>query len=396
MKELRTNRHPEQSEELSPTRSERVLRKVKMTRRSTLAAVAAVLLLGGCSHEKAKPVDEAVPVTVATVQQKDVPINVEAIGSVQPITNVAVKALVGGQLTRVWFKEGDDVHHGDMLFTIDPRPYQAALSQAQANLARDEAILRNAEAQAKRYADLVRKDFVTKEDYDKVTSGAESARAVVEADRAAVETTRLQLSYCEIRSQIEGRTGSLQVHVGNIVKANDIPLVTINQIAPVYINFAVPEGTLTAIRARGTTAFPVMAATKDGGQKLAQGTLSFIDNTVDPQTGMITLKATFANRDRTLWPGQYVDVALTLETRTNSVVVPTRAVQTGQKGQYVYVVRSDKGVDMRPVSVFRAVGQEAIIERGLTPGETVVTDGQLRLTSKSKVEVKRQGNPRTL
>jgi multidrug efflux system membrane fusion protein len=362
-----------------------------MTTRSGLLLAAALLATGlaGCSKPKEKPKDEAVPVTVGKVEQRDVPISVSAIGSVQPLSTVAVKALVSGQLERVWFREGEDVTRGQRLFTIDPRPYQASLSEARANLARDEASLRNAEAQAKRYVELVKKDYVTREEYDRITSSAEAAGAVVAADRATVQNAQLQVSYCEIRSPMDGRTGSLQVHAGNLVKASDTtPLVTINQVSPVYVNFAVPESALNAIRAQGGAGVPVSATPKESGQAVAQGTLTFVDNAVDPQTGTITLKGTFPNRDRALWPGQFVNVNLTLQTRAGATVVSSRAVQVGQKGQYVYVVKSDNGVEMRPVNVFQTVGQDSIIQSGLTPGETVVMDGQLRLTPKSKVEVK--------
>jgi multidrug efflux system membrane fusion protein len=354
-----------------------------------LAAALLAVVAAGCSKAKEKPKDEAVPVTVGKVEQRDVPISVSAIGSVQPLSTVAVKALVNGQLQRVWFREGEDVSRGQRLFTIDPRPYLATLSEAEANLARDEASQRNAEAQAKRYVELIKKDYVTHEEYDRITSSAESARAVVAADRATIQNAQLQLSYCEIRSPMDGRTGSLLVHAGNLVKANDTAsLVTINQVTPVYVTFAVPESALNAIRAQRGTGIPVSATPKESGQAVAQGTLSFVDNAVDPQTGTITLKATFANRDQALWPGQFVNVSLTLQTRSGATVVASRAVQLGQKGQYVYVVKSDNGVEMRPVNVFQTVGQDSIIQSGLTPGETVVMDGQLRLTPKSKVEVK--------
>ena len=341
-----------------------------------------------CTHEKPKPVDEAVPVTVATVQQKDVPIQIRAIGNVLPISNVAVRALAGGQLLKVWFKEGDDVRKGAMLFTIDPAPYDAALQQAQANLQRDEAQLRNAEVQAKRYGDLVKKDYVTKEDYDKLVAAAEAARAVAAADRAAAQNARLQRSYCEIRSPLDGRTGSLMVHTGNLVKANDTtPLVVINQIEPVYVQFAVPEQNLGLLRQRAGA--PVDASPQQGGAPIATGTLTFIDNNVDTTTGTITLKATFANKNRALWPGQYVNVAITTDNKANALIVPLRALQTSQKGgQYVYVVKGNKAVEMRDVSVYKTIDQNAIIDKGLNPGETVVTDGQLRLTPKSKVEIK--------
>jgi multidrug efflux system membrane fusion protein len=354
------------------------------------AGAAIVATLFGCAEKKEKPRDERVPVTVAMAEQKDVPVQVRVIGSVQPISTVAVRALVAGQLLRVGFHEGDDVRKGQLLFTIDQRPYQAALAQAQANLARDEAQLRNAESEAKRYAELVKKDYVTREEYEKFASGAEAARAIAAADRAAVQNANLQLSYCEIRSPMDGRTGSLQVQAGNLVKANDTtPLVTINQITPVYVTFAVPESQLSDVRARGLGNVPVSASPQQGGAGVQGGKLTFVDNAVDPQTGTITLKATFPNERRSLWPGEFVDVAMTLSNRANATVVPLQAVQNGQRGQYVYVVTSGDGVQMRPVTVVQQIDNQAVIGKGVNPGDTVVTDGQIRLTPKSKVEVKK-------
>jgi membrane fusion protein, multidrug efflux system len=353
------------------------------------AAIAASLL--GCSEKKQKAPEERVPVTVAVAEQRDVPLQVRVIGNVQPIASVAVRALVGGQLQRVWFREGDDVSKGQLLFTIDPRPYQAALTQAEANLARDEAQLRNAESEAKRYAELVKKDYVTREEYEKFASGAEAAGAIAAADRAAVDTARLQLAYCEIRSPMDGRTGSLQVQAGNLVKANDTTqLVTINQIAPVYVTFSVPESQLGELRARGLGNVPVLALPQNGGAPIATGKLTFVDNNVNTTTGTINLKATFANQDRALWPGQFVNVAMTLADRPNAILVPSQAVQVGQRGQYVYVVKNGS-VEIRPVTVFRAIDQQSIIDHGISAGETVVTDGQLRLSPTSKVDVKNRG-----
>lgn len=329
------------------------------------------------------------PVTVAKVEQKDVPLQLSAIGNVQAFSTVSIRALVGGQLTRVSFREGDDVRKGQQLFTIDPRPFEAALQQAQANLARDEAQYRNAQSEAVRYADLVKKDYVTKEEYEKITSAAEAAKAVVAADHAALENAQLQLSYCNIVAPIDGRTGSLMVHAGNVVRANDTnALVVINQVSPVYVQFAVPEGELARLRARGGLGVPVTASPKQGGSAIATGKLSFIDNAVDTATGTIALKAVFGNQDRALWPGQFVSVAVTLQDRPNAVVVPSQAVQTGQRGQFVYVVREDRSIEVRPVKVAETVDQQSIIETGVGPGEMVVTDGQLRLTPKSHVDVK--------
>ena len=354
-----------------------------------LAIIVSTLVLAACSGSKQKTGPETVPVMVAVAAQKNVPLQIRAIGNVQPISTVGLHALVSGELTRVWFREGDDVARGQMLFTVDPRPYEAALAQAQANLARDEAQLRNARSEAARYAELVKKDFVTKEDYETRISTADAMNATVAADRAAVDSAKLQLSYCAIRSPLSGRTGGLMVHAGNIVHPTDSnPMVTINQVTPVYVQFAVPEGQLQEIRARGGKGLPVSAMPQNGGAQIDSGRLTFIDNAVDTATGTIDLKATFSNQSRALWPGQYVTVAMTLADRPNAVVVPSQAVQTGQRGQYVYVVKQDRSVEMRPVKVAESIDQQSIIASGVRPGETVVTDGQIRLTPKSHVEVK--------
>ena len=360
-----------------------------MTLKKKTIAVLAVVAVIGCSGNKQKPRDEVVPVVVAVAQQKDMPVQIRAIGRVEPLQTVEVHALVTGQLLNVLFHEGQEVSKGERLFQIDPKPYGAALSQTEANLARDQAQLRNAESQAARYGELVKKDYVTKEDYERFTSGAAAARGTVDADRAAVENARLQLSYCDIRSPMNGRTGSLQVHPGNIVHANDSsPLVVINQISPIYVTFAIPESQLADLRARGMINIPVTAMSQQGSATLATGKLTFVNNTVDAATGTITLKATFANENRSLWPGQFVTVAVTLADRPHAVVVPSQAVQAGQRGQYIYVVKQDKSVEMRPVQVVESNEQQAVIGSGVQAGETVVTDGQLRLTPKSKVEIK--------
>jgi multidrug efflux system membrane fusion protein len=357
-----------------------------MARKLMTAVLLAALV--ACAKEKPQARDERIPVSVAVAKQTDVPVQITAIGSVQPVSTVDVRALAGGQLTRVSFREGEDVRRGQLLFSIDPRPYQAALAQAQANLARDQAVLRNAESEAARYAELVKKDYVTKEEYGRIVAAAESARAVAAADRAAIQNAQLQLSYCEIRSPLDGRTGSLLVHAGNIIKANDItPLVTINQTQPIYVQFSVPEKQLGQLRARLGSDIPVTAVPQ-GTTSPVQGKLTFVDNSVNASTGTITLKATFPNQDRALWPGQFVNVAVTLSNRTHAVVVPAQAVQNSQRGQYVYVVKQDQGVEMRPVTVSQAGDQQVVIDHGVAAGETVVTDGQLRLTPKSKVEVK--------
>jgi len=330
-----------------------------------------------------------VPVTVGTVVKKTVPVQIEAVGKVEPLSSVDVLARVGGQLTSVHFTEGQEVQKGQLLFTIDPRPYQAALAQAQAALARDKAQAANSAAALKRYGDLVQKEYVTREQYDQIAANSASQNATVQADQLAVEEARLQLSYCRIYAPLTGRTGSLLVHQGNLVKANDTqPLVVIHQIQPIYVSFAVPEQFLPEIRKyRAAGYLAVEAAPGEQAEGAQQGTLTFVDNQIDPTTGTILLKATFPNAGLTLWPGQFTKVRLVLS-REEAVVEPSQAVQTGQQGQYVYVVKGDQTVESRPVQVARTVGGDAVVASGLAPGETVVTDGQLRLAPGAKVTTK--------
>ncbi len=350
------------------------------------AVLLTALLTAGCSDKAPQGGMPDVPVATAAVVQRNVPLQIEAIGTVEPLRTVAVKSLVGGELVRVHFDEGEDVRAGQVLFEIDPRPFRAALAQAQANLQRDQAQAKNADAEAERYRTLVAKDYVTAESYDRSVAAAAAANAVVAADQAAVDNAKLQLSYCTIRSPLDGRTGSVNVHAGNVIKANDVPLVTINQIQPVYATFSIPEKFLPRIRTNdGQT---VDARSSSTGEPLGTGRLSFLDNAVDRSTGTIVLKAKFDNADRRLWPGEFVNVALTLGTEPNAIVIPSRAIQTGQKGQFVYVVDKDRSVENRPVSVARTVADDSIIRSGLVAGEEVVTDGQLRLTPKSRVTVK--------
>jgi len=334
---------------------------------------------------------ETVPVEAATAARQDVPLEVQAIGHVEPYSTVAVKARVGGEVVRVGFHEGQDVRKGDLLFQIDPRPYQAALAQAQAQLERDRAVAQNAQDDSRRYADLVAKDYVTREQYDATRSGAAAALATVKADDAAVDNARLNLSYCAVGAPISGRAGAVLVYAGNMVKGNDDnPMVVLNQIQPVYVSFSVPESSLGAIRqhARPGQKLAVYAAPSSQPTSGQTGELTFLNNTVDPTTGTILLKATFPNRSETLWPGEYVDVSLRLTMERGVVVIPTQAVQTGQTGQYVYVIHKDQTVESRPIAVARTQGTLAVVARGLDAGEEVVTDGQLRLRAGSRVQIK--------
>lgn len=332
----------------------------------------------------------AVPVTVANVVQKSMPVQLEAVGSVDPYSTVSVRAQIGGTITRVHFAEGQDVKQGDLLFTIDPRPYEAALKQAEANLAKDMAMLANAREQVRRYSELVGKQLISQEQFDQIRTNSNALEATAEADKAAVENAKVQLSYCRIYSPVTGRTGSLLVNEGNLVRTNDATaMVTINQINPIYATFSVPEQNLDDIRQRMNAGkLRVEAFLPQNENRPEEGTLSFIDNAVDRTTGTIKLKATFANTDRRLWPGQFVKVVLKLAEQPDMVVIPSQAIQTGQEGDHVFVIQPNSTVEVRSVVVSRTLGGEAVIGKGLKPGERVVIDGQFLLAPGTKVQLR--------
>lgn len=349
------------------------------------------VFLPSCSDQKsAKQMEKPpVPVAVATVVKKTVPFELRAIGNVEAYSTVSIKSQIGGELLYVHFREGQDVKKGDLLFTIDPRPYEAALRQTEANLARDTAQMENARQEARRYQELVKKGYVAQSQYDQIHTNAEALEAIVNADNATVENARLQLSYCFIRSPITGRTGSLLADEGNLIKANaDTPMVVIHQIQPIYVNFTVPEQNLSEIKKyMASGKLKVNAFIPNDRGQTVEGLLTFIDNTIDKATGTIRLRGTFKNEEKRLWPGQFVDVAMTLTTQPDAIVVPSQAIQTGQTGQYVFVVKSDLTVEFRPVVLSRTINNESVIEKGLNPDEKVVTDGQLRLVPGSKVDI---------
>jgi membrane fusion protein, multidrug efflux system len=359
-----------------------------------LGAAVLALAAASCNGKQAQRTQPPVPVTVGEAVRKTVPVQFRAIGRVEPIANVAVRARIGGELTKVGFEEGRSVRAGDILFVIDPRPYEAALRQAEAELARDRALLRKADEDRKRYADLVKRDFVTQEQYDQIVSTAESLGAAVAADQANVDSARLNVGYCTIEAPVPGRTGNLMVKPGNLVKANDDnPMVTLNQIRPIYVSFSVPEQLLPAVAAKRGDEVKVTARTPESSGPPSEGALSFVDNAVDATTSTILLKATFPNEDEALWPGQFVDVVVTLGQEPDRIVAPSLAVQSGQQGQFVYVVKGDGTAELRPVKVARMDETEAVIAEGLAPGETVVTDGQVRLVAGARVEIKKEGAP---
>jgi multidrug efflux system membrane fusion protein len=358
-----------------------------------------------------------VPVSVTKVTRKNVPVEIQVIGNVEAYSTIAVKAQVGGILTKVDFKEGDYVKNGDLLFTIDPRPLKAQLAQAVATLSKDEALLRQAEAnlardlaqekyaaaQAGRYAKLAQEGVISAEQSDQMRTNADAIGQAVSADRAAIESAkaeitamqatiendRVMLGYTEIRSPIDGRTGNLNIKLGNVVTANSMEMMTIHEVSPIYVTFSVPEAQLRLIKKyMAVGKLPVFATPQDDEADKESGVLTFVDNAVDPSTGTIKLKGTFQNADRKLWPGEFVRVVLRLTTQSNALVVPNQAVQTGQQGEFVFVVKNDRTVESRPVTTGIRVDQELVVDQGLAFGETVVTDGQLRLSPGARVSMR--------
>ena len=337
----------------------------------------------------------AVPVAVAAVLQETVPVRLHAIGNVEAYATVAVKARVDGQIQEVNFREGQPLKKGEVLFRIDPRPFQAALRQAEANALRDRAARDHSIAQEKRYQELLDKNFISKDAYAKIRTDAATAEATAKASQAALENARLNLEYCTIRSPLDGYVGRVLLQAGNLVRAADPnPLVVINQVRPIYVNFGIPEQHLAEVR-KHMAAGPLAAqvAPLDAQQAAPRGTLIFVDNAVDPSTGTIRLRAQFENADAALWPGQFVNVSLRLYEQADALVVPASAVQTGPEGQYVYVVSPDMTADVRRVEVARIDGERAIIAKGVAKGERVVTRGQLRLGPKTPVQISKSAAP---
>ncbi|HEY7404820.1 MAG TPA: efflux RND transporter periplasmic adaptor subunit [Candidatus Angelobacter sp.] len=356
-------------------------------------SLALLLLLAGCSNkdavQAAKPQMPSAPVKVATVASRTMPVALQAIGNVEAISTVTIKAQISGQLVGVHFKEGDFVKKGQLLFSIERPPFEAALRQAEGTLAKDEAQALNAKLDAERYAGLGTQGVVSKQQVDAAGAASNAMAATVAADKAAVETAKINLEYTKIYSPIDGRTGAIGVKEGNLVKANDVPiLVTINQIEPIYVSFAIPEQQLADLKQYQNLQSLKVDAAPQGSSQHFQGRLTFVDNSVDVTTGTIKLKATFDNGARVLWPGQFVDVGLTLKSQPNAIVIPTAALQTSQSGTFVYVVNQDLTAQPQPVKIGWNAGDDTVIASGLQPGQRVVTDGQLRLTPGTKVDIK--------
>jgi multidrug efflux system membrane fusion protein len=356
------------------------------------ATIAAAILLAGCSR-KTPPASPTVPVTVAKVTQQTLPLEMSSFGTVEANMSVTIKSQVAGILTTVHFKEGQEVNRGDLLVSIDPRPFDAALKAAQGTLEKDEAQLRNAEKEAFRQTELLKKGYASQNDYDNSVTAVETLRATVDADKAAVENAAIQLDYCSIRSPIDGVIGAISIDQGNLIKEKDLPIATINQISPIKISFTLPQQYLPLIRKymAGNTLEVIAKIPGAERQEPVRASLLFIDNSVDTATGTIRLWAVSKNEKRVLWPGQFVNVALNLVEEPNVIVVPSQAVQNGQQGQFVYVVKTDNTAEVRPITVQRTINNSSIVE-GVNPGETVVTDGQLRLVPGAKVQIKEEIN----
>jgi membrane fusion protein, multidrug efflux system len=349
-------------------------------------AVAAALAAACASHPA--PRSARVAVAIATVERRAMPIEIAATGTVEPINSVDVTSQVNGMLQRVRFTEGADVTAGQVLFEIDPRPFRAAVQAAEANLARDAAQATAAALDAERYRTLVRDASVTQSDYQQKQAAADALAAAVRADSAALTTARLNLEYATITAPISGRTGSLLVHEGNQVRTSgSTPLVTIYQLRPILVRFAIPAIRLPDLQRRAGRALRVLARPSHAVTPV-EGELSFVDNHVDSTTGTVLLKARYGNADRTLWPGEFVDVTLVLDVESDAVVVPSQAVLASQQGTYVFIVHPDSTVEQRSVTVDRTIDTLSVIREGLTPGMVVVTDGQLRLVPSARVEVR--------
>ncbi|HET6230579.1 MAG TPA: efflux RND transporter periplasmic adaptor subunit [Longimicrobiaceae bacterium] len=370
---------------------------MKLSRLPLVSATLVLALAAGCSKPPQRP-KEKVPVTVAPATVQSVPYTITANGTVEPLQSVAVQPQVSGPIVEVLFHEGDEVREGQVLFRLDPRPFQAELAKAQADLTRDRVLAANAAREAERYGSLVAKGYVTQSQADQLRSAAAAQQAVLAGDAAAVQAAQLNLNYATIRAPISGRTGGLLVKPGNVVRApNPTPLVEINQIEPVLVRFTVPGRTLAdlqrAVRpGAGLTVTAMPTAADSTGAHVAQmGRLDFLDNAVDTTTGSIALKARFPNTSRVLWPGQFLTVTMDLFRQDNALTVPAAAVQTGQDGSYVFVIDEQNKAKMTPITVSRTAGEVAVVASGLAPGMRVVTDGQSRLTPGAQVVIKGPG-----
>ncbi len=351
-------------------------------------ALAGVVLPAGCS-KKTPQAPQAVPVSVTQVTQQTLPLELSSFGTVEANMSVTMKSQVAGILTAVHFVEGQEVNNGDLLISIDSSPFEAALRMAQGTLEKDQAQLKNAEKDVSRQTELLKKGYASQNDYDNSVTAMGVLKATVDSDKAAVENAVIQLGYCSIRSPIDGVIGSISINQGNLIKEKDVAIATINQISPIRISFTLPQQYLPSIRKymAGNTLEVIVKIPGAEGQEPVRGSLLFIDNSVDTGTGTIRLWGLLQNKRHMLWPGLFVNVVLKLAQEPNVVVVPSQAVQNGQQGQFVYVVKADNTAEVRPITVQRTTDDSSVVE-GVEPGETVVTDGQLRLVAGAKVQIK--------
>ena len=359
--------------------------------RTRLLVIAALTALTGCGPRRGAAAPK-VPVSVARVERRSLPYELESNGTVEPIRSVSVLPQVNGTILRVHFAEGDEVSAGQILFEIDPRPYRAALQQAEGALGRDMAQAESATREAARYKLLASTNTVTQEDYEAKQSAADAAAAAVRSDSATAAIARLNLEYATVRAPIGGRTGRLLLHEGNLVRAGSDPLVSIIQMRPILVRFSVPALNLPAVRRRPDQQFTAIAIPARDSAASVEGVLSFVDNEVDSATGTVLLKARFPNRDGSLWPGEFVRITLVLGMQHDAVVVPSQAVMQGQQGTYVFVVNNDGTATTQPVTVERTLDSLTVLA-GVPAGALVVTDGQLRLTPNAKVDIR--GGPTT-
>ncbi len=349
-----------------------------------------LLVLPACSPDKKEKSKSRPPALVVTAiaRHQDVPIEIRTFGTMEAAESVTIKPMVSGELTTIGFQEGQNVSEGALLFVIDPRPYQAALQKAQASLARNQILMKNSRKDYERYLQLATEGLVSQEQAEGYRSRADTAAADVAADEAVLENARTQLSYCSIKAPISGRLGALAVDRGNVIKANETALVTINKLSPIRATFTITEQHFSLVQKRlAAGAITVTAAVPDTDGS-EQGVVSFLDNAIDPATGTIRLKGRFANKGQLLWPGQFVTLTLVLDVRKQAVVVPGQAVQTGQQGRFVFVIRPDSTAEVRPVVPGPTQGELMVIEQGLQAGEEVVVDGHMRVIPDGKVEIK--------
>ena len=359
--------------------------------------LSAVLVLSGCGNKEQIPTPGSAggrppaPVVVASVERRDIPVQISAIGNVEAYQTVQIRSQVSGQIQKIFFREGEDVHKDQLLFQLDKRPFQADLEKAIGQMKHDQAQAENSRIQAERYSGLEKEGVASHEQADQIRAQARADASAVEADKAVVDAARVQLQYTDIAAPIDARAGALMINLGNLVKANDTPyLVQLNQVSPIYATFSVPEAHLDQVRQHFSSGqLKVLAYPKGQSANPALGRLTFIDNGVDITTGTVKLKGTFQNKDRRLWPGEFVDVALELSTQKNAIVVPTKAIQTGQQGEYVYVVRTDSTAESRPVRTAGAYQDLTLVSDGLKAGESIIVDGQLRVAPNAKVTVQR-------